>query len=104
MVPSQHLDVAQDARTVPPTEKALRHAPAPTQTPVISDAKWIESIRNVEDLPIDERTWGKPTAWSAKIGEVALSRGVGKHPGAQSASNRLIWLLGPITAFVTIIS
>lgn len=104
MVPSQPLDDARDAGAVPSTENPLRHAPAPTQTAVISGAKWAESRRTVEDLPIDERTWGKPTAWSAKIGEVAISRGVGQHPGAQGALNRLIRLLGSTAAFVTMIS
>ena len=104
MVPSKPLDDVRDAGAVPSTENPLRHTPAPTQTTVISGAKWAESGRTVEDLPIDERTWGKPTAWSAKIGEVAISRGVGQYPGAQSALNRLIWLLGSTAAFVTIIS
>lgn len=103
-VPSQPLDDARDAGAAPSTENQFRHAPAPTQTAVISGAKWADSSRTGEDVPIDERTWGKPTAWSAKIGEVAISRGVRRHPGAQSVLDRLIWPLGSTAAFVTMIS
>ena len=53
-------------------------------------------VKSVTDLPIGERTWGKPTAWSAKIGEIAISR------GAERLFDRFVWLPGQLTAFAAI--
>lgn len=54
------------------------------------------------DLPIGERTWGLPTAWSAKVGEIATSRGIGGHRGANGAEDMFIRPLFQLAAFAAI--
>ena len=78
---------------------SLRHAATSTVGFLSPGGKWSEPRKDVDDLPISERTWGQPTAWSAKLGQVAISRGAGEHGKAQSTWNRLVWLFGPLAAF-----
>ena len=79
--------------------ESLRHAAISTISSFSHGGKWSEPRKDVDDLPISERTWGKPTAWSAKIGQIAISRGTGKHGRARSIWGRPAWLLGPLAAF-----
>ena len=57
------------------------------------------ALKHVIDLPIDERTWGKPTAWSGKIGEIAINRGIGDHQMAKTAAERLTFGAWQLIAF-----
>ena len=50
-------------------------------------------VESTMNLPIAERTWGKPTAWSAKIGEVAISGGNAESFKVEFAKERFIKLL-----------
>ena len=77
----------------------LRHDAISTVISFSPGGKWSEPGKDVKDLPINERTWGKPTAWSAKIGQIAISRGTGEHRRAQSIWDKLVWLFGPLAAF-----
>ena len=60
-------------------------------------------VQSTMNLPIAERTWGKPTTWSAKIGEVVTSGGNGEGPKVGYAQGRVIKLLSQLIALAAII-
>ena len=76
-----------------------RHSGTSTVSSFKPGDKWSELRKDVDDLPISERTWEKSMAWSAKIGQIATSRGTWEHGRAQSVWDRLVCLSGLLAAF-----
>ena len=101
--PSSHiLQPAKPAYSINPTKNPQSHGTSLACAAHETICEPSIPMKNILDLPIGERTWGKPTAWSAKIGEVAISQGIGQHRGAKSMGERFIRLLGRLIAVAAI--
>ena len=88
------------SHTVGPPGKPLSRAAAPTCTAPIRDLRPGAPSKRVQDIPINERTWGTPTAWSAKLGEVAMkSSGRGEHVEQVTNWTRILWLMAMLGIF-----
>lgn len=86
-----------------PPRNLLSVAVAPTCTPRTSGCRPGIAGKRPQNIPIIDRTWGRPTAGRAKLGEIVMqSTGNGERVEPVTGWVRLMWVAAVLGGFAGI--